>query len=260
MSIVITLGVIYISCCLGLYFFQKRFIFFPPQINLLLHYHWQHSEFLIQKDNTTLQAWKVVNEDCKNNYAMMYFGGNAEEAAQNLKSARQYNVKNVFFINPSGYGKSSGSPSQTALYSDGLAAYDYITRHFHIDAHDMILTGRSLGAAVALYINSKRSARALIAITPFDAIYNVVSPFLRRVFPIKLLLKNGFDNRVHIKAISNPILIIAASSDEVIPQGLTRNLMLYSKGGTQFAVIPNTNHQSICANDLTFKTINDFIG
>lgn len=260
MPIIITLGVVYISCCLGLYFFQKRFIFFPPQINLLLHHHWQQSEFFIQKDNTTLQAWKVVNEDCKNNYAMMYFGGNAEEAAQNLKSARQYNVKNVFFVNPSGYGKSTGSPSQTALYSDGLAAYDYITRHFHIDAHDMILTGRSLGAAVALYINSQRQARALVVITPFDSIYNVVPLFLRRMFPIKLLLKNGFDNKVHIRSINNPILIIAASDDEIIPQEASRHLLKHSNGNATVAIIPNTNHQSICINDLTFKTINDFIG
>jgi len=260
MPIVITLGVVYIGCCLGLYFFQKRFIFFPPRINSLLHHHWRHCEFFFQKDNTTLQAWKVVNEGCKNNYSMIYFGGNAEEAALNLNSAQSYNVKNVFFINPSGYGKSTGSSSQTALYSDGLAAYDYIISYFHIDAKDMILTGRSLGAAVALYINSQRRARALIAITPFDSIYTVVPLFLRLMFPIKLLLKNVFDNTAHIRLISNPILIIVASNDEVIPQESSRHLLEYSNGNTSVAVIPNTDHQSICANDLTFKTMNDFIG
>ncbi|MBI3560763.1 MAG: hypothetical protein HY080_03510 [Gammaproteobacteria bacterium] len=252
--------IVYLSLGVGIFLVQKRLIFFPPPRNTLLYYHWKHSEFFIHNNNVKLQAWRITNVTSKKDDSILYFGGNAEDAVYSLEMGQDYAVKNVFFINLRGYGESSGSPSQQGFYSDCLAVYDYITSHFEINPDNLILMGRSLGAAVAIYANSQRKAKALVAITPFDRIYCLVPKLLRYFFPIKLLLRNTFDNIKFIRQVNNPILIIAASDDEVIPLARTKHLIERSNQKIRLEIIPQANHQSILEKTATYSIINNFIG
>jgi hypothetical protein len=42
---------------------------------------------------------------------------------------------NAFVYEYTGYGRSTGEPSEEALYADVEAAFDYMLRHLHIQPH-----------------------------------------------------------------------------------------------------------------------------
>lgn len=59
---------------------------------------------------------------------------------------------NILLFDYRGYGKSTGSPSETGLYTDALAVYDYVRKRNDLNQEKIFLFGRSLGGAVALHL------------------------------------------------------------------------------------------------------------
>jgi fermentation-respiration switch protein FrsA (DUF1100 family) len=59
---------------------------------------------------------------------------------------------NILLFDYRGYGKSTGAPSETGLYTDALAVYDYVRKRNDLNQEKIFLFGRSLGGAVALHL------------------------------------------------------------------------------------------------------------
>ena len=59
---------------------------------------------------------------------------------------------NVFILDYRGYGKSEGVPGEPGLVYDALAGLDFLVSHPAIDPEQIIVFGRSLGAAVAIQL------------------------------------------------------------------------------------------------------------
>ena len=93
---------------------------------------------------------------------MLFSHGNAEdlglilsyfqEAAMGLKC-------NVFAFDYTGYGLSTGVPSEEDVYADAEAAYLYLRDVLGIPWEQVILFGRSLGSAAATHIASLAPVR-----------------------------------------------------------------------------------------------------
>src|SRR5947207_3785450 len=65
-----------------------------------------------------------------------------------------------------GYGKSEGSASESGLFFDALAAYDFA----HAQSSDIVLYGESLGGPYAAYVATKRKARCVIIENSFPSL------------------------------------------------------------------------------------------
>ena len=61
---------------------------------------------------------------------------------------------NLLLFDYRGYGKSTGSPSETGLYTDALAVYEYARKRTDLNQAKLFLFGRSLGGAVALHLGN----------------------------------------------------------------------------------------------------------
>ena len=59
---------------------------------------------------------------------------------------------NILLFDYRGYGKSTGTPSESGLYADAQAVYDYVRRRNDLNQERIIVFGRSLGGAVALHL------------------------------------------------------------------------------------------------------------
>ena len=255
---ILLIVIIYIGFTTSLFVYQKKLIFFPPKPDFLSYARWKLCEIAIPSGANMLQAWKVTNQDCTNNRILLYFGGNAEDVSGNLPDAKKYAASVVYFINLSGYGNSAGMPSQDAFYKNSLDIYDYLVEKEHIQPDSIIIMGRSLGSAVAVYLNANREAKGLILVTPFYSIINLAPVAMRLLFPLHIMLNHKFDNIKYIRNINNRILVLAASNDEVIPERSTKALAQAVSGNSKYAVVKNTNHQTI-ANDSYYLEINNFI-
>ena len=186
--------------------------------------------FLLHNGEQILKIWHVGRGKGK---ALLYFGGNAEDVAGSIMYLKDlFPDHDLYLANYRGYGGSSGSPSEQALYEDGLALFDEIR-----EKHDEIwVKGRSLGSGVALYLAARRAVDRLILITPYDSMTNVAShhyPFL----PVSLLLKDRYDSLSMTGEVNVPTLMLIAEHDEVIPRVLSDNLAAHLPVSTTTTVV-----------------------
>lgn len=174
--------------------------------------------------------------------ALVYFGGNAEDALDFMKQAANIPGVSIFAVNYRGYGHSTGTPSEKALKEDALAVHDQAAATVGGLA---LVMGRSLGAALAAHVAAYREVAGVILVTPFDSILNVAKdhyPYL----PVKWLLKEHYDAVPDAKRAEAPALFFTANQDNIIPP--VRGQALYSawKGtDKRILAIPLAGHNDI---------------
>ena len=130
---------------------------------------------VVTSDSVTLRGWYLPPDTApQNNRAapgLIWFYGNMEtigDIAPILKSFRPPGT-GMLVIDYRGYGQSSGRPSERGVYRDALAAWEYLAGRPDIDSTRIAVYGRSIGAAVALYLATERPAAAVILESAFTS-------------------------------------------------------------------------------------------
>ena len=204
-SLLLALAVIYLSFGAYLYLFQRKLIYYPTAADP----SFRAAEITFENDGYRLHGW-VLNPGKKR--ALIYFGGNSEPVSDRsaffLELFADYSV---YLVNYRGYGRSEGSPSEAALFSDALAIYDHVAaRHDGVSVY-----GRSLGSGVAVYLAVERPLDWLILLTPYDSIAEVAQG-IYPWFPVRHLVRDRFDSAARAGAIDIPVFIASAEHDRVI--------------------------------------------
>ena len=246
---ILLLGVTaYTGLCLFFFFTQRSFIYFPRQR--------QNKSTEILKVDTPQAVIECSVHNLQSEHAILYFGGNAEDVSSSLPEySREFSDAALYMMHYRGYGGSSGKPTEHALREDALAVYKYIrARHSKI-----LFVGRSLGSSIAIGVAAQVNPTGLVLITPFDSIQNIakqVMPFL----PLQLLIKDPYLSFQFAPKIKCPTLVLAASSDDVVPAKNTMRLLkAFSPGITTLQIIPGTNHNSISASTLYWSRMRQFV-
>ena len=238
----------YVALCALLFLSQRSLIYFPqpaapvPGASLVT----------VRATDAQVRATAFVRTGPK---ALIYFGGNAEDAGQNLPSLRAAFPEHALYaMNYRSFGPSSGQPSETALVADGLALFD-LTRAQH---SAVTVMGRSLGTGVAVQIAAAREVQRLILVTPYDSLLGLAQQHYP-IIPVRWLLRDPFDSGQHAPRITVPTLILAAESDEVIPAASTALLHSRFKSGVAvMKVVPGTGHNTISESALYWGWLGEF--
>ena len=161
----------------------------------------------------------------------------------------------VYLVNYRGYAGSSGSPSESALFSDAVHIYDRIVeRHSSVD-----VVGRSLGSGVATYIASIRPVEKLVLITPYDSI-RAVGQSQYPIFPVGLLLKDHFDSASRVSKVGADTLVVLAESDRVIPlESSERLIEKFPKDQVRVETIENTDHNDVTDTEGYYELLGEFL-
>ena len=233
-----------LSLCFVVYFGVGAFIY-VVQRQMLYHpsretRSRQLEPRVFEHEGETLNVWQAGPE--KHTDALLYFGGNAEDVLLNLGDFRNwFPGHTLFLVNYRGYGGSSGSPSESALFGDALAIYDEIQPDFE----RISVIGRSLGSGVASFLASERAVSRLALVTPFDSVLNVAKG-LFPIYPASLLVRDRFDSASLAKKIEAPVLVLIAEADEVIPRQRSDALVeALGAARTRVEVIPAAGHNDI---------------
>jgi fermentation-respiration switch protein FrsA (DUF1100 family) len=143
-------------------------------------------------------------------YTILFSHGNAEHIAHGLGFAQRMRDAgfSVLAYDYSGYGLSTGRPSERAAYADIEAAYDYLVNS-GVPAERIILHGRSLGGAVAADLASRCPAAGLVLESTFTSAAQVAR--LNRVLPF-----DWFRTESKMARIRMPVLVIHGRGDELI--------------------------------------------
>ena len=147
----------------------------------------------------------------------IFFHGNAEDV--NLAYEMLSHIKTTLSVNViapefPGYGIYSGYPTEGQLFNDAVNVFDFMVNEMKISINNIIIFGRSLGTAIATHLASRRTCTALVLISPFLSIRNMIKDILGRF--ISFAVKDRFRSGEYIKNVESPILIIHGQVDSII--------------------------------------------
>jgi uncharacterized protein len=211
----------------------------------------------IVTEGGTLEGWLLENRAATNELVILYFGGNAEDVLRTAETMPKLNARRMLVTNYRGYGASTGKPGQRALYEDGLAIYEYALNS-GMQAHQIVLVGRSLGSGVASMLAGKRDVRAVVLITPYDSISAVATHHAPKL-AVRLFLPNAFPSIEWAPKAHAPALMLAAENDAIIPAAHARRLSEAWAGEAQFHLLANTGHGDIHHHPEYYPLINTFL-
>ncbi len=147
---------------------------------------------------------------------------------------------NILVFDYRGYGKSDGNPSEVGMYSDTLAAWDYLIREKRISADKIVIYGVSLGGVFAIDLATKVEAPGLIVESTFTSVRDMAAatmPYIPR-----FLIKTKMDSLGKISGIRAPKYFIHSEFDEVVPYRLGRKLFDAAAEPKEFYDIPRAGH------------------
>ncbi|MFH1242850.1 MAG: alpha/beta hydrolase [Pseudomonadota bacterium] len=223
---------------------ENFFVFFPDSSFDLtpeaLHLKYR-DVFFGTEDRKRLHGWFFHQE--KGSPVILFCHGNAGNISHRLDNIRLLLEKGlqVFIFDYRGYGKSSGAPSETGIYTDGQAAYDYLVQKVRFPPDKIVLFGRSLGAAVAIEVALTRAVKAVIIESGFTSTKGMAET----MFPFNLfsfLLPSNYNNLEKIARVRVPKLIIHGDADRIVPFKMGEQLFAASKEPKAFYALKGAGH------------------
>ena len=237
---VLAIAVIGCATIVGIVFFKQRsFIYFPsPEIRN------SPPGFQIVKFPTTdgLTLAAGYRPPLAGRPTLLAFHGNGadwQSMAHGLRPLvdRGYGVLAVEYR---GYQTNPGNPSEEGLYEDGRAALRWLDS-IGVQPRHVVAVGNSLGSSVAVQLATEAPLRALILVSPMSSMVRLASA--RMVWlPVKLLLRDRYDNLAKLSRVEVPIMILHGDADRVIPIGEGRILASRNQAA-EFEVFESAGHE-----------------
>ncbi len=173
---------------------------------------------LTTQQGTIISARYLHNPDAT--YTLLYSHGNAEDLGDIDEIIGQFHEHGFSIIayDYSGYGTSTGTPSEQNSYTDIFTVYEYLRNERHIHAENIVVFGRSIGGGPSIDLASRNVVGGLIIESSFVSAFRVITKI--SVFPF-----DKFPNLRKIRTVSCPILVIHGKRDGIVP--LWHGEMLY---------------------------------
>ncbi|MFC1549223.1 alpha/beta hydrolase [Candidatus Omnitrophota bacterium] len=212
------------------------------------------------KDGVKINAWFIPASGTPR-ATVLFCHGNAGNISHRLEIIKMLHSLglNVFIFDYRGYGKSKGSPSEEGTYLDALAAYEYLVNREDVDEKNIIIHGKSLGAAITIELATKVNPKIVIsesAFTSIGAIGREIYPFL----PMEIITSIKYDNKTKIGKLDIPVLVIHSREDEIIPYHHGEELYEAATEPKEFYSMKGGHNEGILVyRDEYLKRIDDFL-
>lgn len=225
----------------GMWVFQRRLIYLPtqgvPPVGDLAG-GWQEVAF-DTADGLTLQGFYVPPQP--NEPVVVVFNGNAGNRSDRLPLGNGLAGAGlgVMLVDYRGYGGNPGHPTETGLAHDARAALRWVRDN--ASGHPIVYFGESLGAAVAIELAASQSPDALVLRSPFTSLA-AVGAFHYRFLPVRLMLWDEFPSLERIEELAAPTLVIAGSSDSIVPFDQSRAIYDAAPHPKRWVVVDGADH------------------
>ncbi len=247
-----SLLLIYLVLALIGWFAPYRLIFQPPRSS----YH-QDEHALVMfpaHDGTRLAAFHYPAETGR--ATIFYTHGNAEDIGlmQPLFEAFHMLGYGVFAYDYRGYGLSEGRPNERNSYADADAAFSWLTNQLGVPPSNIVVLGRSLGAAMAAHVAVTHTPAALILESAFVSAFRVVLRYPPLPF-------DKFRTIAVAPRIACPVLVIHGTDDWVIRPWHGRRIFNAIRAPKQAWWVEGAGHNDLLmvAGEAYFERLRRFI-
>ena len=179
-------------------------------------------------------------------FTILFSHANAEDLGliyEHLKTLSEVLQVNVMGYEYTGYGRSTGVPSEANCYADIVAAFSWLLKEKNLLPSEVILFGRSIGSGPTVELASRAEVGGVILQSAFTSCIRVAYDVKHTVFDV-------FCNIKKVHKIKCPVLILRA------PEGMTTpdNILLPEQAldkmsrdipDARYVDIAGSNHYSI---------------
>lgn len=213
----------YLLFLVNLYLVQHRHIYCPTrEIATTPDKHGLDFEAVDfeSTDGLTLHGWFVPRPADAHGAerVVLFFHGNTGNISDCINTLEMFHRLGLstFIFDYRGYGRSQGSPTEQGTYDDAEAAWIYLLRDRGFKSENIIMLGRSLGAAIASAQAARHTPGALVIESTFTSAPELAAELFRYV-PARHMSRYKYSVRENISNTHCPVMIVHSSEDEVIP-------------------------------------------
>jgi hypothetical protein len=212
LEVFIKAGIIVVAAIFICVLITKRFIYFRPS-STFLELNEKYNQHYKEINHGHLNGWLFSGNSnkiilfCHDNY------GNISYKQEKILAMKSMGYS-ILAFDYSGYGKSSGVPSEQQLYDDASAMVAMLRQTYNPE--QIILYGESIGAPIATYVARRYSIPTLIIESSIPSIKEIIKnnypvlSFFSFLFP-------EFDTASYLDGYKGKSLILHSTSDEIIP-------------------------------------------
>jgi uncharacterized protein len=265
-------GRILVLCVFGyallltfLYFYQSRMLFLPDipsrvveNLPSVVNLTYEPVE-LVTSDKVHLDGWFIPAP--RERGVILFCHGNAGNISHRLDSLLLFHKMgfSTLIFDYRGYGNSQGRPTEAGTYLDVEAAWNYLTHKRSITPSQIVLFGRSLGAAIAVHQATLHPPGALILESSFTSVPDMAAelyPFL----PARLLSRLKYNVQQQLQKISCPVLVVHSRDDEIIPFKHGRALYAAANEPKQFLELRGGHNDGfLLAGQIYIQGLDNFL-
>jgi uncharacterized protein len=246
------LVLVYLVTALGFNLFQDQFVFQsePLSKNYTYTFNQPFEEYFISTENGDTLNALLFKAAQPSKGLILYFHGNAD----NLQRWGQYAIDftslgyDILMMDYRGYGKSTGKPNETILYSDAKTVLTWAQTN--IPHARLILYGRSMGSAVASNLAVAAEPDLLILETPFDELKSALYTFSS---------KHKFPTKDFLAKVTCKRILIHGTNDWVVPLSSALNLKPLLNDSDQFVIIEGGSHNNLRDFSEYHKTLKEVL-
>ena len=244
---IISAFLIYLLIGLMIFLFQRKILFnISGKPNKPENYELNNIRELEIRtsDGVGLLAW--YSKPKTNQPMLVYFHGNSFDIGERVPRIKRYinNGWGVLLLPWRGYSGNLCKPTEENLYIDGESTIKWIVDNLNFDCQNLIIYGESLGCAVAVELGTRYKFKSIILEDPFTSIPDIDRKRYK-IYPIRKLVLDKFDNYSKIDKILSPILIISGKKDEVIPHSHSKKLFLKANNPKKNLFIDEAMHNNL---------------
>jgi uncharacterized protein len=252
LSIVLPLVGVYILLVSALYALQRPMIFradmspTPPDLHSVPGF--QEVSHLTE-DGLDLRA--LYRPAAPDMLTLVYFHGNADGLSGSLQVTERMAAKGygLFLVGYRGYDGNPGSPTERGLYADGRSAMRWLSER-GVPSSSTVLIGNSLGSGPATEMAATHPVAGLVLISGYTSLPDVGAAVYRFI-PVRLLMRDRFDNIAKIGRVAAPILILHGTADRIIPYGHATALAAAAGNRAQIVPFDAVGHELVGSSALS---------
>lgn len=193
---------------------------------------------------------------------LVFFHGNAGNLSiwLDFLAVLHHQGYSVLAFDYRGYGLSSGSPTEEAVYQDSRAVVEDFWQNRHQPGNKVLYFGRSLGGVTASFAATVRQPDGLV----LEATFPDKATLLEHYPVLKLL--NAFSRyKLHtsryLKEVNCPILVIHGDSDRVVPLEVGKKLYESLQSPKEFYLVRGGDHnqQHVAGGEEYWMRLESFV-
>ncbi len=260
--IVITIAAAYVIFAGFLFIFQSHYVYYPERVLLAdpgsIGLDFESVSFETT-DRVKLSGWFIPSDSARG--VILFCHGNAGNIGHRLESIKIFHRLglDILIFDYRGYGQSEGKPTEHGTYEDAEAAWQYLIETRRVIPSQVIVSGRSLGGAVASWLAQSQTPGALILESTFTSLPDIATTLYPYV-PVRLLLRFKYNTAEYLARINCPVLIVHSRDDEIMPFSHGRRLFEMAKELKKFLEITGTHNEGFITSGKRYEEgLNAFI-